>query len=72
MNKALIADTSLYDFLGKKAGSKLGRIVNKEAQELNVPVSFREVSNPQYEGKILLYPRTFLEEFFRRHPALKK
>jgi hypothetical protein len=72
MNKELIADTSLYDFLGKKAGSKLGRIVNKEAQALNVPVAFREVSNPKYEGKILLYPRLFLEQFFKRHPTLKK
>jgi hypothetical protein len=56
---------SLYDFLGKAAGKELGTKVKEEADKIGVPFQIREISNPKYEGKVLLYPRDFLEFYFR-------
>jgi len=56
---------SLYDFLGKAAGEKLGGEVKAEADKRGVPFQIREVSNPKYTGKVLLYPLDFLEFYFR-------
>lgn len=55
---------SLYDYLGRAAGIKLGREVNEIAKRRNIPISTRQVSNPKYEGKVLLYPKWFLDEYF--------
>lgn len=55
---------SLYDYLGKAAGKELGREVNEVAKRRSIPISTRQVSNPKYEGKILLYPKQFLDEYF--------
>ena len=55
---------SLYDYLGKAAGKQLGKEVNESAQRRRVPISTRQVSNPAYEGKVLLYPKWFLDEYF--------
>ena len=57
---------SLYDYLGKAAGKKLGEEVNKAAQLKKIPINTRQVSNPKYEGKVLLYPKWFLDEFFKK------
>jgi hypothetical protein len=56
---------SLYDYLGKPAGLKLGAEVKTEADLRGVPFKMREISNPKYEGKVLLYPKDFLEFYFR-------
>jgi hypothetical protein len=55
---------SLYDYLGRAAGGELGKVVYKRAKELNIPTSTTEVKNSKYEGKIILYPKSFLEEYF--------
>jgi hypothetical protein len=55
---------SLYDFLGKAAGPELGKEVNNEAIKFNVQTKQRQVSNPVYKGKIILYPKSFLETYF--------
>jgi hypothetical protein len=55
---------SLYDFLGKAAGPELGKQVNLEAIKFNVPVIQKEVSNPRYKGKVMCYPKSFLETYF--------
>ena len=55
---------SLYDYLGKAAGVKLGDEVNKVAQLRDIPARTRQVSNPKYEGKVMLYPKWFLDEYF--------
>jgi len=59
---------SLYDFLGRAAGSDLGMAVfaefkNKYPEE---KVGSRQVSNPKYTGNIDLYPRWFLNEYFAK------
>jgi hypothetical protein len=56
---------SLYDYLGKPAGEKLGLEVKAEADKKGVPFQIREISNPKYTGKVLLYPRDFLDFHFR-------
>ena len=55
---------SLYDYLGHAAGVKLGREVNETAQRRSIPINTRQVSNPKYEGVVLLYPKWFLDEYF--------
>ena len=56
---------SLYDFLGKPAGMELGRKVAAAAIKSKIQLETREVSNPSYTGKVLLYPKDFLEAFFQ-------
>lgn len=55
---------SLYDYLGRAAGLKLGEEVNKAAQSKNIPPHLRQVDNPKYTGKVMLYPKWFLDEYF--------
>ena len=56
---------SLFDYLGRAAGSELGKKVNAYSQIREAQVSQRYVENPQYKGKIMLYTKEFLDEFFR-------
>ena len=46
---------SLYEYLGKAAGS---------AAKAKVKIDSHEVSNPKYTGTILKYPVEFLNEYF--------
>jgi hypothetical protein len=55
---------SLYDYLGKAAGPELGKQVHSAAVATRVPTKYKQVSNPQYTGKVNLYPRTFLDKYF--------
>lgn len=55
---------SLYDYLGKAAGVKLGNDVNKAAQAKKIPLHARQVKNPKYSGTVMLYPKWFLDEYF--------
>jgi hypothetical protein len=56
---------SLYDYLGKPAGGKLGQQVAGAAYKANIKLETRDVENPKYTGKILLYPKDFLDFYFR-------
>ena len=55
---------SLYDYLGKPAGSNLGKAVSTAAKKANIKVTSRDVSNSKYTGKIMLYPKEFLINYF--------
>ena len=55
---------SLFDYLGKAAGSELGKQVANKANELGIKHQTKEVSNPKYSGPILMYPKSFLDEYF--------
>ena len=55
---------SLFDYLGHAAGIKLGEQVSKASAKQNIPVSTREISNPKYKGKVMLYPKWFLDQYF--------
>lgn len=68
MNITMEQDTiymSLYDYLGRAAGQKLGAEVNKAAVERKVEFKQRFISNPAYHGNVHLYPMEFLEEYFK-------
>ena len=57
---------SLYDFLGKAAGGALGKDVFEESKKLNIKTQTKDVSNPKYSGKIMMYPIEFLNLYFKK------
>jgi hypothetical protein len=63
---------SLYDYLGHAAGGNLGKEVFKVAKTKGVKTGIREVSNPKYTGKITLYPKAFLDEYFTPPVAMNE
>ena len=56
---------SLYDYLGRAAGSELGKQVATAAAKAGVKHEIREVSNSKYTGPIMLYPKSFLDLYFK-------
>jgi hypothetical protein len=56
---------SLYEYLGRAAGPELGKEVANTAVALRETIKEQEVSNPKYTGKIKLYRREFLDEYFK-------
>jgi len=55
---------SLYDYLGHAAGPDLGKKVASAAAKAGVKHEIREVNHRGWNGPIMLYPRTFLDNFF--------
>jgi hypothetical protein len=56
---------SLYDYLRRPAGEKLGLEVATEARKQGIQTQTREISNPKYTGIVYLYPKDFLEYYFK-------
>jgi hypothetical protein len=56
---------SLYDYLGKPAGEKLGLEVAAAARSQEIEIKTKQISNPKFTGTIFLYPRDFLDFHFR-------
>ena len=56
---------SLYDYLGRAAGPDLGKQVATAAAKAGVKSEIREVSNIKYTGPIMLYPKSFLDLYFK-------
>jgi len=56
---------SLYDYLGKPAGKELGGQVAQAAYKGGIKPQTREVDNPKYTGIVHLYPKDFLDFYFR-------
>ena len=56
---------SLFDYRGyKAAGPELGAAVYEDAKKRGVLMRTREVSNSKYTGKIMLYPKPYLDNYF--------
>lgn len=55
---------SLYEYLGHAAGPKLGEEVNRAAKRMGVPYNSKELDHPKYKGKIMIYPESFLNDYF--------
>lgn len=55
---------SLYDYLGRPAGSALGKQVADAASKSKIPMSIRHVSTKTYTGPIILYPENWLIGYF--------
>ena len=60
---------SLYEYLGRAAGAELGKKVATAASAQKIKLATQEVSNPKYTGTILMYPVSFLDEYF--HPEVQ-
>ena len=56
---------SLFEYLGKPAGGNLGKEVYLAARAKNCNHSQREVSTRTYTGMVMLYPKSFLDEYFK-------
>ena len=61
---------SLYDYLGKAAGNDLGKEVASAAYQAGVKMQEREISNPKYTGIVHLYPKDFLDFYFREPESI--
>ena len=55
---------SLFDYLGRPAGSVLGQRVAAAAAQNKVKFETRHVSTKTYTGDVMLYPKNFLDNFF--------
>jgi len=55
---------SLYDYLGRPAGSKLGEQVAAYATLRKAKFGTRTIDNPSYQGEVMLYTKEFLDECF--------
>ena len=55
---------SLFDYLGRPAGSELGQRVAAAAARNKVKYETRHVSTSTYTGDVMLYPKNFLDQFF--------
>ena len=55
---------SLYDYLGHAAGQELGKAVSDASVMRGIKVITRQIDTPKYKGKILMYPKSFLVEYF--------
>ena len=58
---------SLYDYLGYAAGPELGRQVAYAAAKAGIKSEMKEVSNPKYKGNVMLYPKGFLDLYFKNN-----
>ena len=56
---------SLYDYLGHAAGPDLGKQVASAAAKSGVKHEIREVKHSGWNGPIQLYPRAFLDLYFK-------
>jgi hypothetical protein len=56
---------SLYDYIGHAAGDRLGKDVAKKAAEEKVGYMTKFVENPKYTGEIMMYPKSFLDNYFK-------
>ena len=56
---------SLFEYLGKPAGSELGKQVAEAAAKARVKIDSHFIETPKYTGRILKYPVEFLNEYFR-------
>jgi hypothetical protein len=57
---------SLFDFLGHAAGASLGAAVYHTARRIKEKVDTREVVTKTYKGKVMLYRKAFLTEYFKK------
>lgn len=61
---------SLYEYLGRAAGSDLGKKVAEAASKAKVKITSHYVENSKYKGDILKYPKEFLDSYFRPQIAI--
>ena len=55
---------SLFDYLGRPAGDALGQQVASAAARKKIKFGTRYVEQGGYKGDVMLYPKSFLDEYF--------
>lgn len=65
-NKGRVEYQSLYDYLGRPGGSRLGRNLARFASQRGVTIKKRRVNTPKYQGDVILYPKLVIKEFFEK------
>jgi hypothetical protein len=55
---------SLYDYLKRPAGKELGEQVAAYAKLRKAKFGTKSVSNPAYQGEVMVYTKAFLDECF--------
>lgn len=63
---------SLYEYLGRAAGSELGKAVAAAAVAQGVAIQSQEISNPKYSGTVMMYPVDFLDQYFGKTAQLEQ
>jgi len=58
---------SLFDYLGKPAGEKLGYEVASAAGKAGEPTKTKMVANAKYKGPVNMFRRKFLTEYFNNN-----
>ena len=56
---------SLYDYLGRAAGKKLGEKVAAYAKLRKARYGTKEINHYGYQGEVMLYTKAFLDEYFK-------
>jgi len=64
LNKQTTEMLSLYDYLGRAAGNKLGEQVAAYAKLRKAKFGTKEVSHIGYQGIVQTYTKAFLDECF--------
>ena len=62
---------SLFEYLGKAAGRELGTQIRKTAMVHGVQVDKRIVNNRNYKGNVTLYPKAWLDTWFKLYQPIK-
>lgn len=60
---------SLYDYRGHRDLNGEGQRVYARAKEDGVTVQAREVAQERFKGKVMTYPKWFLDEYFNKKAA---
>lgn len=64
MEQQQVKMVSLFDYLGRPAGSQLGEQVAAYAKLRKAKFGTKQVSNPAYTGEVMIYTEAFLKECF--------
>ena len=66
----VIETQSLFDYLGRPAGSDLGKKIHSAAIAKDVFIGTKEINkNLVPSGYVCTYPITFLDEYFNKKPS---
>jgi len=66
----VIETQSLFDYLGRPAGSDLGQKVHASAVAKGVYIGTKDIEKSLVpSGYVCMYPISFLDEYFDRKPA---
>ena len=60
---------SLFEYLGRAAGTELGKQVAAAATRAHETMDVRVVNTKTYKGKVMLYREVFLDEYFKKQRA---